>query len=41
MEFDGSTGDLYAKGMTPPSIFGHATGSNDVIRDLQGGTLVS
>lgn len=41
MEFDGSTGDLYAKGMTPPAIFGHATGSNDVIRDLQGGTLVS
>ncbi|HVP22971.1 MAG TPA: arsenate reductase (azurin) small subunit [Conexivisphaerales archaeon] len=41
LQYDASTGDLYATGMTPPSIFGHATGSNDVTKDLQGGTLVS
>ncbi len=39
--YDGSTGDIYATGMTPPTIFGHDTGSNDVTNDLQGGTLVS
>jgi len=36
-----SSGDIYAIGMTPPSIFGHDTGSSDVLNDLQGGTLVS
>ena len=41
LEFDGSTGDIYATGMTPPTIFGHNTGSNDVTSDLQGGTPVS
>jgi arsenite oxidase small subunit len=41
LEFDSSTGDIFATGMTPPSIFGHSTGSNDVSNDLQGGTIVS
>lgn len=36
-----SSGDIYAIGMGPPSIFGHDTGSNNVLEDLQGGTLVS
>ena len=36
-----SSGDIYAVGMGPPTIFGHDTGSNDVLNDLQGGTLVS
>jgi len=36
-----ASGDIYAIGMTPPTIFGHNTGSNDVLNDLQGGTLVS
>jgi len=36
-----SSGDIYAIGMGPPSIFGHDTGSNDVLNDLKGGTLVS
>ena len=40
LEFDSSTGDIYATVMTPPSIFGHNTGSNDVTSDLQGGTPV-
>jgi len=41
LEYDSSTGDIYAVGMGPPTIFGHNTGSNDVLYDLQGGTLVS
>lgn len=41
LELDDSTGDIYATGMTPPTVFGHNTGSNDVSADLQGGTLVS
>ena len=41
LEYDGSTGDIYATGMGPPTIFGHDTGSNDVLNDLQGGTVVS
>jgi arsenite oxidase small subunit len=41
LEFDSSTGDIYAVGMGPPTIFGHDTGSSDVLNDLQGGTLVS
>ncbi len=41
LEFDGSTGDIYAVGMMPPTIFGHKTGSNDVSYDLEGGTPVS
>ncbi len=36
-----SSGDVYAVGMGPPSIFGHNTGSTDVTDDLQGGTLVT
>jgi arsenite oxidase small subunit len=39
--FDSSTGNIFATGMTPPTIFGYDTGSNDVSADLQGGTLVS
>lgn len=41
LDFDDSTGDIYATGMKPPTIFGHDTGSNDVLNDLQGGTPVS
>jgi len=41
LEVDSSTGDIYATGMTPPTIFGHDTGSNDVSNDLQGETPVS
>lgn len=41
LQFDESTGDVYAVGMGPPTIFGHNTGSSDVTADLQGGTLVS
>ncbi len=41
LEFDSSTGDIYATGMLPPTIFGHNTGSNDVSYDLQGGTPVT
>lgn len=36
-----SSGNIYAVGMGPPTIFGHDTGSNNVLEDLQGGTLVS
>lgn len=35
-----SSGNIFAKGMGPPTIFGHNTGSNDVSADLQGGTPV-
>jgi arsenite oxidase small subunit len=41
LEFDSSTGNIYAVGMGPPTIYGHNTGSNDVLNDLQGGTLVT
>jgi arsenite oxidase small subunit len=41
LQYDNSTGDIYAVGMLPPTIFGHNTGSDDVLYDLQGGTLVS
>ena len=41
LEFDASSGNIYAVGMGPPSIFGHDTGSNDVLADLQGGTPVA
>jgi arsenite oxidase small subunit len=40
LSFDSTTGNIYATGMTPPTIFGYDTGSNDVSNDLQGGTLV-
>jgi len=30
-----SSGDIYAVGMGPPTIYGHNTGSNDVSADLQ------
>jgi len=36
-----TSGNIYATGMTPPTIFGYNTGSNDVSADLTGGTLVS
>jgi arsenite oxidase small subunit len=35
-----SSGDIYAVGMTSPTIFGHNTGSSDVSSDLQGGNMV-
>jgi arsenite oxidase small subunit len=35
-----SAGNVFAKGMGPPTIFGHNTGSNDVSADLQGGNIV-
>ena len=35
-----SSGNVFAKGMSPPTIFGHNTGSNDVSADLQGGNIV-
>jgi arsenite oxidase small subunit len=41
LEYDNASGNIYAVGMLPPTIFGHNTGSNDVLNDLQGGTLVS
>ena len=41
LDFDSSTGDIYAVGMLPPTIFGHNTGSDNVLYDLQGGTPVS
>lgn len=40
LEVDES-GNIFATGMTPPAIFGHNTGSNDVSSDLQGGNPVS
>lgn len=40
LELDGS-GDIYAVGMSPPSVFGHNTGSGNVLDDLQGGNLVT
>ena len=36
-----SSGNIWATGMTPPTIFGYSTGSNDVSNDLTGGTPVS
>lgn len=39
LQVDGS-GDIFAVGMGPPSIFGHNTGSSNVNDDLQGGTVV-
>jgi len=39
--FDSNTGNIFATGMSAPTIFGYNTGSNDVSSDLQGGTLVS
>jgi len=41
LELDSSTGDIYATGMTAPSIFGHNTGSSNPLDDLKGGTPVS
>ncbi|HUI00559.1 MAG TPA: Rieske 2Fe-2S domain-containing protein [Nitrososphaerales archaeon] len=41
LSFDSSSGDISAIGMGPPTIFGHNTGSNNVLDDLQGGTPVS
>jgi len=35
-----STGNVYATGMNPPTIFGHNTGSTDVSADLLGGNPV-
>lgn len=36
-----SSGNIYALGMTPPSIFGHDAGSSNTSADLQGGNIVS
>lgn len=41
LSFDESTGNIYATGMGPPTIYGYHTGSDDVAYDLQGGTPVS
>jgi hypothetical protein len=41
LEYDSTSGNIYAVGMLPPTIFGHNTGSDNVLDDLQGGTLVS
>jgi len=41
LEYDASSSSIYAVGMGPPTIFGHDTGSSDVLQDLQGGTLLS
>jgi arsenite oxidase small subunit len=38
--YDSKTGNIFATGMTPPTIFGYDTGSSDVSADLQGGTIV-
>ncbi|MDA4115647.1 MAG: arsenate reductase (azurin) small subunit [Thaumarchaeota archaeon] len=35
------SGNIFAVGMGPPTIFGHDTGSSNVLGDLQGGTPVS
>ncbi len=35
-----TSGNIFATGMGPPTIFGHNTGSNDVSGDLQGGIPV-
>jgi arsenite oxidase small subunit len=35
-----SSGNIFATGMGPPTIFGHNTGSNDVSADLEGGNPV-
>ncbi|MGY0288813.1 MAG: arsenate reductase (azurin) small subunit [Candidatus Methanodesulfokora washburnensis] len=41
LEYDSSTGDIYAVGMGPPVIFGKGPpGSTEVWRDLIGGKLV-
>lgn len=41
LEYDDSTGDIYATGMTVPVIFGKGPpGSSDTDRDLLGGTVV-
>lgn len=41
LEYDSSTGDIYATGMEPPTIFGHGSScSSDVTQDLQGGSEV-
>lgn len=36
-----SSGNIFAVGMGPPTIYGHNTGSNDVSADLQGGNVVT
>ena len=41
LELDSSTGDIYATGMGPPTIFGHNTGSDEISADLTGGTPLS
>ena len=39
LEIDAS-GNIFATGMGPPTIFGHQTGSSDVSADLEGGNPV-
>jgi arsenite oxidase small subunit len=46
LEYDGNTGDIYAIGMGPPTIFGHGPpGTTDpalvIEHDLEGGELVT
>lgn len=39
LELDSSTGDIYAVGMEPPTIFGHGPScGSDITYDLQGGS---
>ncbi len=38
--YDATTGNIWATGMTPPTVFGFDTGSSDVSQDLVGGTAV-
>ena len=41
LELDSSTGDIYAVGMEPPTIYAHGPScSSDVEYDLQGGSVV-
>ncbi len=41
LELDSSTGDIYAVGMEPPTIYSHGPScSSDVSYDLQGGSVV-
>lgn len=41
LEYDDSTGDIYATGMTSPAIFGKGVFGKGVDGDLLGGTVVS
>lgn len=40
LHYDSTTGNIWATGITPPTVFGFDTGSSDVSQDLVGGTMV-